>query len=517
MSKKKKPRKQHIRQAEFSDHNFSALESHPRQGKRLQSPYRQIPNVTFTSWRDDYLPNMLWAAVVATSLPREEYFSLFREIIGHSQEIERPNECQLVHTYLAALSPEDFLTIFEPLRGHPAAYSNLSSLRLIESLPDHSHWSRFTNSALPADPWRPLLRAIAGAFDHQSEIATDLRWVKVAHMLVSGRLKFGPEFSEQLEEIRLFPNYGDMRKVRPSVRAMEMSVRGFEQSEKLPHAAELFSEAFWTECRQKTPCVTGNPVEVQQSNPTEVLLDELSDLSIEIARHFDTATPGTSVDPRKDATFGLVLYSISILMEAAANVSHLLAGGRIFLRTITESFITLHYLAAKDDPTIWKQYRNYGIGQAKLSFLKLVREDSVPEFVSLQNLHDLANEDTWMEFQDIELGSWQGSDLRKMAEQTGTKDAYDRYYGWTSGFSHAHWTCVRDAAFTTCFNPLHRFHRIPTPPRPMPSILKDGCALINRMLGDLSMLYPPFNQRVRWHNSTPNPEPSPDAKPVPQS
>jgi hypothetical protein len=209
--------------------------------------------------------------------------------------------------------------------------------------------------------------------------------------------------------------------------------------------------------------------------------------------------PGTGIDARKDASFGLVLYVLALVMESAAGRSHQLSGGRMMLRTMTEAFITLHYLAAKDDPSLWLQYRNYSAGQAKLSFLKLVREEEIPQFVSLDELHDLANEDTWMEFQNIDLGSWQGKDLRKMAEETGCKDVYDRYYSWTSGFSHGHWTSVRDATFTTCFNSLHRFHRIPAPPRAMPSVLFDACKLANRMLDDLNSLYPPFETRIKWH------------------
>jgi hypothetical protein len=54
----------------------------------------------------------------------------------------------------------------------------------------------------------------------------------------------------------------------------------------------------------------------------------------------------------------------------------------------------------------------------------------------------------------------------------------------------------------TCLNPLHRFHRIPAPPKSyMPSILPDACKLVNRMVDDLNHLYPSFKQRLKWHNN----------------
>jgi hypothetical protein len=49
-----------------------------------------------------------------------------------------------------------------------------------------------------------------------------------------------------------------------------------------------------------------------------------------------------------------------------------------------------------------------------------------------------------------------------------------------------------------CLNSLHRFHRIPDVPRLFQqSLLPDMCAIINKMLDDLAMLYPPFKSRIR--------------------
>ena len=113
----------------------------------------------------------------------------------------------------------------------------------------------------------------------------------------------------------------------------------------------------------------------------------------------------------------------------------------------------------------------------------------------------LANEDMWMEFQDIELGHWADLNLRKMAEVAKVKDVYDKYYDLCSGYTHGQWVCVRDTVFVNCLNPLHRFHRVPAPPKSdMPSVLADGCKLVNRMLDDLNHLYPTFKPRLRWHH-----------------
>jgi hypothetical protein len=158
-------------------------------------------------------------------------------------------------------------------------------------------------------------------------------------------------------------------------------------------------------------------------------------------------------------------------------------------------------LFTKDDPALWLQYRRYGAGQGKLAFLKNIREEEAPEFVDLKLLEGLADEDMWLEFQDIQIGHWANLNLRTMSEQAGVKDVYDKFYDWSSGYAHGHWLSVRDTVFINCVNPLHRFHRIPGPPvRVMPSVLPDGCKLINRMLDDLNSLYPPLKLRLKWHN-----------------
>jgi hypothetical protein len=76
------------------------------------------------------------------------------------------------------------------------------------------------------------------------------------------------------------------------------------------------------------------------------------------------------------------------------------ASGRHLLRSLAEVHITLAYLVTKDDPEVWRMYRAYGIGQAKLAFLKLVDRErkDLPQYVDIKVLEQLANEDMWQEF-----------------------------------------------------------------------------------------------------------------------
>jgi len=123
--------------------------------------------------------------------------------------------------------------------------------------------------------------------------------------------------------------------------------------------------------------------------------------------------------------------------------------------------------------------------------------ENKPSFVSLTVLEQLSNEDFFQEYVQIELGHWCGLDLRKMAEVSGTKDDYDKVYGWASTFVHGHWSALRDACMTHCYNPLHRLHRVPLPGhRLLEDAVPDAVRLVNSILDDVAALYPDFAPRV---------------------
>lgn len=263
-------------------------------------------------------------------------------------------------------------------------------------------------------------------------------------------------------------------------------------------------ESFWSEMQNRTKCIphmnTTNPLGFDRT-----VVDSLTEAAEAISDHFHATLSHTGLDARHDSSFGLVLYAIHLLTESAASLTHTTAAGRSILRSIVECFITLCYLISKDDPELWLKHRDHGNGQTKLSFLKNLSADNVPRFVDLKLLEMLANEDKWLEFQDINLGAWAEKNLRALAIEANVKDIYDAYYDLCSGYTHGHWTAIRDASFTICFNPLHRFHRIPAPINlGMRSILEDGITLINKMLDELEKIYPGLEHRITLVQPTPN-------------
>lgn len=412
---------------------------------------------------------------------------------------------------MSALNDDLFDRLMKPILENEEAKNLLSALLYFECLPDKKHWLRHLKAPIEKSHVEFVMKGVARCFDHQSQEATDIRWLKVMHVIIAQERAFFPntkEMTEQLEGFRLYPDYGDQRIVRPSIRSMEMSYRVCHDDKTIPFEIPedlkdkippSWSDKFWKECYLKTECITK---EVSKPEPpkTSEYFEQFYDIYHQLAEYFIESAENTGLDAKRDTCFGIILYSLYLAVGLASSTIplSLRAEGRIILRTIVENFITLKYLEYKDNPTIWIQFRTYGVGKSKMAFLKNLQQEDLPNFINLHDLHNYANEDMWQEFGDIDIKSWTDKNLRQMSQEAGIKDFYDKHYDWSSGYVHGNWSAIRDAIFTTCLNPLHRFHRIPFVPRlDMPDVIPDIAKTINIMLEIVNRFYPSFKPRIK--------------------
>lgn len=509
------PMKKSKKSKSNSGGSFSRIGQHRVVGKTLQPPFRQLPNATLTSWQDDRLPPVLWAALLAASLPREDYLECFRKIISYcapwfddagalthrgdvgSDPRAMSFDAILDFDSLATVADELFEQFVQIPLSHPLGRQALRPLLLLSSPPGIDRWKRALSIESDEKDFAILARAVAGCLDHQSESSTDIRWFKVALPIVAGRLQFGPHLAEHEREILDFPNRGDLRRVRPSIRAAEMSI--------CRNPVPAWVREFWEELSRATACIDPTDIHTEVKRaPSRLDPRNVFECRSDLAKRFFEVKSSERVDARLDGAFGLALYALSILITVAMTRTQETMLGRLVIRTLVEARVTLGYLAKRDDPKIWNQWRMYGAGQVKLAFLKAEEATGdIPSFYEAEELQRLANEDIWQEYLDIDLGHWTKGNLRWMATECGEKDLYDRFYGWSSGFVHAQWGAIRDTDFVTCHNPLHRLHRIPRLiPRRQESIEADAIELTNGMLDLLDALYK-GNQEIRRLSQTP--------------
>ncbi|HWK45908.1 MAG TPA: DUF5677 domain-containing protein [Stellaceae bacterium] len=495
------------------DRNISSLDQHKLHGKTLKPPFAQVPNTALVSWRDERLPELLWAVILVGHLPRERYLECFRQVIAAIKSLPETTATAIQHSVIAELDDATFDVIFAPLFAAPEARHALSALLLFDCLPDRAHWTRHLDEPDATIHSEIAAAAVAATTEHQSQAATDCRWIKVVFYAVTDRVRLPTTMSHIRDELIGYPDVGDMRSVRPKIRALEMGLNILDSAIK----ESGFAQKFWQECWKRTKCIPAPRQGVAELD-TRPAVKALVEMYAKVAAHFMNNTT-TDMDARSDAVFGMVLYGITLALNINRSRAHNRIEGRLAMRTMVEVYLTLAFLRNRDEKALWEKYRRHGVGQAKLAFLKMLdlEAEEVPEYIKIEELEMLANEDVWQEYTEIELGNWAGLDLRKMSDAAGAKDIYDKYYGWPSSYVHGQWSAVRDTVFDLCLNPLHRYHRVPAPPREtMESVSRDSVKLVNLMLDQLTAAYPPFKPRIRPRDEAPaNPEA--EAKPEPEA
>ncbi|HEX8966209.1 MAG TPA: DUF5677 domain-containing protein, partial [Patescibacteria group bacterium] len=143
------------------------------------------------------------------------------------------------------------------------------------------------------------------------------------------------------------------------------------------------------------------------------------------------------------------------------------------------------------NPDLWYTFVSHGMGQAKLVVQRTEEEKRSPKYLDQKNLGQIANDDVWVEFLTVNIGSWDDSDLRKRAIEVGLKDKYDDYYTWPSSYTHGQWGAIRETVYEKCGNPLHRFHRIPLlHSLNLEEAREDMYLLLDEILNEINKVYP---------------------------
>ena len=483
--------------------NQGKIASHKKDGSKLIAPFNQIPNTNDMSWMNERLPCMVWAGLLINGISRDRAIEVFRTIGLHVGnlfcEIEE-RVCNLPRVGLYGLSTlENDLQekFFEVLFSEDGVIDALKPLLLIDALPLSAKWEKHLGVIEGNEEalWTAMADAVVILIDHQSQEATDCRWAYMIPIVNSGKAHRQTE--EQFREFTEYPFYEDQRKVRPFIRSTEMHFGGGMMNGDYPNGKREWSKKFWDECKAKTECYAPQPETFSIGYDIHKTVASIRDIWNDLLVHFATTDEFTHVQPKRDASFGFCFYALIITQEGLASSGKLLTA-KLSLRMLAEIYITFKYLITVGDKKLWDVYRTYGAGQAKLTFLKLdeVLEDQ-PGYLKKESVEALANEDMYMDFQNIDIGNWAKTDLRKMSQKAGCKEVYDAYYSWPSSYAHGQWCAVRDVVFTTCHNPLHRLHRIPRlAPRYEDGAEKDLILLINKILDLLNDIYPSFDKRA---------------------
>jgi hypothetical protein len=137
----------------------------------------------------------------------------------------------------------------------------------------------------------------------------------------------------------------------------------------------------------------------------------------------------------------------------------------LVLRSMTDVYITMAWIWA-DPETRAAMYVVYGLGQLKLQLEHLkaqVQADGGDPSTDplVTSFEQALNAERLTAFTEVNIGSWSGTDTRKMAEEAGCLDLYRFAYQPFSRATHSMWPHISGYNLKPCINPLHRMHRVP--------------------------------------------------------
>lgn len=472
-------------------HPFSHLSEHKRTGRKLLPPLLSFPvKYVPISWKDERLPELLIPVLIISHLERDRALFLFREIgdyLSNLSENEQPTDITI--SSLSALKPSILESFIDFLLENEDLKVILSPLFLFDNIPRKSSWSRI-DFCDNKKKWELLTYAVFTCINHQSQEATDCRWFRLLYQLLREKLHVPIDL---YIPIMFYPKIGDMRDIRPSIRAAEGT---FDNLLEKPLITIKWNEEFWKKCLEKTPCF---PLELvtQRDRAKMITSHDINLIIPQIIVHFEATNSSPLLNEKHDTIFGIALYSMRLIEEIGGDrpIGPLI--GRTVLRTLVDCYLSLKYLCFKDDSQLWKDYREYGMGQAKLVYQKCEEKGTYPEYITDEVMRYISNKDRWQEFTPIDLGVWSKITPRKMSEESGIKEIYDDYYIWSSNFAHSMWGAISESVMITCKNPLHQFHMIPNenPPQ-MSEVTNDIVKIVNSILDVLEEAYPAFPYRL---------------------
>lgn len=467
MGRKKKQRKP-------STH--TPLAAHVKEGTRLVPPLAQLPMVS-VSWDRDMLPEHLWIASLRDFVPLERLHEPFYAFMDAIDEI-----WDQVAPAIGLLTDFKGLEAYKDsfVRKHAALIHDVFLVpfgRILAFFPESpANWlvtENFLAEGGTLDPEVELGRLrnlVLDLFDNRGKLATAVRMAAFARILKNGKMFFqrGSRVAE------LLPKYpGDCSPderaeaeshVRASLNAYLATTDRYNRRE--------WPQYFWRHNYDLAPCrprllpITGSKAVTEEefealeravAANARAGREYMGQLALRL--RYDLYEP-----ERGEILHGLFARCMRLYLLMSENPSlwaRDIAG--ILLRCLVETAITFCYLAEKGSKEDFRRFREYGEGQKKLLMLHL--QDAHPDSTSLEGRSsiDISEEIGGFsaELLQIELGHWAKKDARKLAEAVGLEKYYRLVFSPASADVHGTWASLKDSNLSICFEPLHRFHRLP--------------------------------------------------------
>lgn len=441
--------------------NVSGLSDHKLKKGTLLAPFNASlgDTLTFSSWTKERMPEYLWLGLIlkyyGRELGLEKAGKILFEISRSRISLATPRLSMIFN-----LSNHDQETVYRII----CKYVNkevLAPLTVIYKRrlkPIFSEFFFITHLTVE-DRIQILSESVKLYSPHQSNEATDLRFLALSLLLFNGKIVFSTEVKDTIKAFREYP-YTDhddekMRLYRPAIRSTEISMTIEEYDID-------FSREFWRELGMMTLC---NPIYMEFPENTIDYAEFVTDCRKVLEYVLYSNKEKSLNDDKFNVTIGSVNYALIIFTEINDKSLGNSIMGRFGIRTIIEVFIMLKYLQRREieQPKIWEEYKLYGISKYKLILLKARESNLVDEtqHFSIPVLDALVNEIRWEEFIDVDLKYFDNQRIRDKSIYVGEKEIYDLFYDYDSSFVHGLWGAVRETSMLHCNSADHQYHSVP--------------------------------------------------------
>jgi hypothetical protein len=439
--------------------NHSKLSDHKFEKGKFIAPFNEFmtPVSNNESWCFGRLPEYIWIGLLLNEYGRrkglEKIYQIIIKLHSIDSKIVAPRLSEILS--MNKDKQEEFFTYILTI----VEKNVLSPLTLIFTYSDHPVFVKgFSEPNVKVEARiKPLDKVLRKAMNHQSEFSTDIRFIALYYMCMTGRLVL------QEHQIKSLVEYPDlehdnekMRMLRPLVRASELMILSMEKK------ADWYLNSFWRKISVMTECKLYEINFIEETANTELYMEQLHEVFIYLSELLCKVNP---LDQKMLVLFGIATYSYKRLLEVVEHKLFNSISGRSAVRVLIENYIMMKYLVNIEDQheNIWSEYQFYGIGQYKLIISRFRDQDKELKngHIEYKYIELLVNEFVIEETIDMDTKYFDKQNIRSKAEMVGEKELYGLYYDYDSAYEHGLWGAIRESSLLKCDNPAHHYHCVP--------------------------------------------------------
>lgn len=478
---------------------FTKLHDHKFKKGKFLTPFNYSlgDKISLNSWYHERLPEYLWLVLIVKHYGRKDGLDKATAILKKLNEIVP----ELIY-------PSWFRILLLPTGEQTAFFKEVKSIIDINILYPLVVLGQYVmqdafEKAIDCDLGKPeeLIQSIVDALKdaefHQSEMATDIRYLVVIFRVFTGKMHLNPYTAEALTKYARFEHSDEeMRELRPSIRNAEMpmpeNLLGKERKDIEDLSNMLI--AFWDTVSRGTECelfhLAWDREELKEEDYIYIeTLHEIFNYLIQL----QLATQ--IIDKKMQVVISLSFYIYKRMFEVFAHDLFNAISGRSSIRCMIECYIMLKYLLKNENEhaDIWGDFQLYGAGQMKLVAARKDASDSgfFASHIEYDYLGILAGEYRDEMFVDMDTSYFDKKNIRKKAEEVAEKELYGLFYDYDSQFEHVMWGAIRESVLIKCNSPAHQFHCIPDieMAQILPSVWKDCKVVMEKVLLVIDDLY----------------------------